>query len=60
MVKRLVRPMILRVLRQTGVRRSLKIDKKRRALLPSKRRSRTGKVYWETRRNRSDVKGKRI
>lgn len=35
-------------------------DKSRKALMPGKRISRTGKVYWETRANRSDVKGKKI
>ena len=32
------------------------IDKKRKALAPGKRISKTGKVYWESRRNRSDLK----
>ena len=32
------------------------IDIKRKALAPGKRISKTGKVYWESRRNRSDLK----
>ena len=36
------------------------IDSKRKALLAGKRISKTGKVYWETRANRSDAKGKNI
>jgi hypothetical protein len=34
--------------------RNKKADKSRKALKPGKRISKTGKVYWETRRNRSD------
>lgn len=33
------------------------IDSSRKALAPGKRVSRSGKVYWETRANRSDKKG---
>lgn len=40
---------------QTGRRKSIKADRKRRAKKPGKRISRTGRVYWETRRNRSDL-----
>lgn len=36
------------------------IDKKRNALMPGKRISERGKVYWETRANRSDAKDKSI
>jgi hypothetical protein len=38
---------------QTG-KTNLKVDRKRKALAPGKRRSATGKTYTETRRNRSD------
>ncbi|MGC9309800.1 MAG: hypothetical protein ACP5D2_03855 [Candidatus Nanoarchaeia archaeon] len=34
-------------------------DIKRQALAPGKRISKTGKIYWETRRNRSDLLPKR-
>ena len=35
-------------------------DKARKALLAGKRISKTGKTYWETRRNRSDAKGSNV
>ena len=35
-------------------------DKLYEALPPGKRRSRTGRIYWETRKNRSDKVGKRV
>ena len=34
-----------------------KKDKTRKALLPGKRRSESGKIYYENRKNRSDLKG---
>lgn len=36
------------------------IDFKRTALLPGKRISKNGKIYYEKRKNRSDLKGKKI
>ena len=50
----------LRVLRQSGNRVSLPRDRGRLAQTPGKRVSRTGHVYWETRKNRSDETNKRI
>ena len=44
---------IIKVLPQVG-KTNIKRDEKRDALLPGKRTSNTGKIYWETRRNRSD------
>jgi len=41
--------------RQTG-ETTTKLDRKRKALPPGKRRSRNGKVYYEYRKNRSDVR----
>ena len=35
----------------------VQIDKKRKALAPGKRRSKSGKIYYENRKNRSDLKG---
>jgi hypothetical protein len=35
-------------------------DKVRKALMPGKRISKTGKIYFEGRRNRSDQKGSNI
>jgi len=45
--------------RQMG-RSDLARDRQRKAMRPGKRRSRTGRVYYETRKNRSDKKGKRV
>jgi len=45
----------LRVLKQTGNRISVPRDRGRKASLPGKRVSGTGKVYWETRKNRTDM-----
>lgn len=51
----------IRVLPQTQKNKTNKtIDASRHALMPGKRISKTGKVYWETRTNRSDEKGKKI
>jgi len=49
----------LRTLPQTGTS-SMKEDKARKALLPGKRVSKTGKIYWEGRRNRTDKKGSNV
>ena len=49
----------LRVLKQVG-RSNKNVDMERRALMPGKRISKTGKVYWETRKNRTDNKGTTI
>jgi len=45
---------------QTGKIKSRKLDRTRKAMLPGKRRSRSGKIYWETRRNRSDRRGRKL
>jgi len=56
---RLKLPRVLKILPyQTGVRASIRSDRKRKALAPGKRISKSGKIYWETRRNRSDLKGR--
>ena len=46
---------ILKELPQKGKRFSVPRDASRKARLPGKRVSKTGKVYWETRKNRSDL-----
>lgn len=46
--------------RQTGKRKSVKADRKRKAKAPGRRKSKSGKYYTETRRNRSDKKGSRL
>ena len=44
--------------KQTGTS-STERDKKRKALQPGKRRSASGRVYYEHRKNRSDLRGRR-
>ena len=44
----------IKALPQTGNRVSMARDRGRRAQMPGKRISKTGKVYWETRKDRSD------
>jgi len=53
---------MVRKYKQTGKKqtsKALNYDKKRKALPPGKRKSKSGKIYIETRRNRSDKKGKK-
>ena len=50
----------IKILEQSGKTPNLKIDRSKYARLPGKRYSRSGKVYWETRKNRSDAPFKRI
>jgi len=45
---------------QSGGRKSINRDLSRYAMPPGKRLSITGKVYWETRKNRSDKKPGRL
>jgi len=47
----------VKILKQVGTS-NIKRDAERKALPPGKRISKTGKVYWETRKNRSDLKNK--
>jgi hypothetical protein len=44
----------IKKLKQTGKTIDLKQDKERQALLPGKRVTIKGTIYWETRSNRSD------
>jgi len=44
---------------QTGSSKESK-DRKRKALPPGKRRSKSGKVYYENRKNRSDKRGSSV
>lgn len=50
----------LKTLEQTGKFKDLARDFSRKALMPGKRISKSGKIYWETRRNRSDNPKTRI
>jgi len=49
-----------KVLKQTGIRISVPRDKARTARLPGKRISKTGKIYWESRKSRSDMPGSNL
>ena len=53
-------PGVVKILPQVGKAKSLLRDAGRKALLPGKRISKTGNVYWETRGNRSDAAGKKV
>ena len=44
---------------QTGTSNK-KVDEKRKALAPGKRRSKTGKIYYEYRKSRSDKVGSMV
>ena len=48
---------IIKILEQRGKMPIIKLDKARKALPPGKRISAKGKVYFETRKNRSDKLG---
>lgn len=52
-------PKTKRVYKQTG-KSNEKRDKKRKAKAPGWRRTARGTVYYETRKNRSDMPGKRV
>ena len=55
------KPVVLKfVPRQTGGVKSISRDKARRALPPGKRRSKSGKIYYEYRKNRSDMPGRNV
>ena len=49
----------VKVLEQVGTSNK-KRDQMRKALAPGKRISKTGKIYWETRSNRSDQVGSKL
>ena len=49
----------LRVLKQVGKSDKVR-DEERKSLVPGKRISKTGKIYWESRKNRTDMKGSNV
>ena len=51
---------VVKKYKQTGVRRSLRLDKMRKAKIPGWRRSKSGGKYFESQKNRSDIRGKKI
>jgi len=58
--KRTGLPRTLRAVKYQTGRSSTKADSPRKAMLPGKRISKSGKKYWETRKNRSDKRKKRV
>ena len=46
----------LKQMKQVGTSNKI-VDEHLKALMPGKRISKSGNVYWETRKNRSDEKG---
>ena len=55
------KPKVLKSVKyQTGKRKSVSADRKRKAMLPGRRRAKSGKKYTETRRNRTDRAGSRL
>ena len=51
---------VVKVLDQSGKVVDALRDYSRKALMPGKRISKTGKIYWETRASRSDIPGGRL
>lgn len=51
---------LIKELKQTGKRISIKRDASRKGSMPGKRVSKNGKVYWETRKNRTDMYGENL
>lgn len=49
-----------KIVKQTGKRFSIKRDRARKAKPPGYRISKSGKRYYEARKNRSDRRGKKI
>ena len=56
--KKFGRQVLKATTRQTGTS-DAKRDSARKAMQPGKRRSASGRVYYETRKNRSDLRGRR-
>lgn len=53
-------PKVLRAKHKQTGSSSIERDKRRKAMEPGKRRSASGRIYYETRKNRSDIRGTRI
>jgi len=59
--KRTGKPQVLRIVKKrAGTITSLKRDRKRSAMPPGWRVSKRGNVYYEVRKNRSDMPGSKI
>lgn len=59
MKKRYGKPQVLKFVRRQTKRTHPKRDKRRKALHPGKRKSGWGNIYYEYRRNRSDMNYKK-
>ena len=59
-IKRKSRRRTLRRTNKQSGKTTVAVDKGRKAMYPGLRRSKTGKIYWETRKNRSDMKGSKV
>lgn len=58
-MSKIIKPKIIRELPQVG-KSNIPRDALINALRPGKRKSKNEKIYWETRKNRSDVKGMKV
>lgn len=58
MKKMVKRGRTIRVIRKQRGKSDIQWDRAIKALKPGKRISASGNIYWETRRNRSDLKGR--
>lgn len=55
-IEKHISPKVVRSFRhQTGKKPNIPIDKSIKALRAGKRISKSGKIYWESRKNRSDL-----
>ena len=53
-------PQVQKILAQTGSVKSISRDASRTALPPGKRISKTGNIYFESRKSRSDIPGSNL
>jgi hypothetical protein len=53
------RKVLTNIHRQSGIKSNYLADVMRSAIYPGKRVSKTGQIYWETRKNRTDLNPKK-
>ncbi len=59
--RKTLKPKVISIAKyQTGTRKSKKKDNEIQAMPPGKRRSKYGRVYYECRRNKTDIKGTKL
>jgi len=51
------KPRVIKAVDYQKHRSKVSVDRRRKAMKPGKRISRTRHIYWETRKNRSDLRG---